>query len=222
LQSPLEFHAAITQMPPAAVEALVIALAEIAPELPGVFGVADTAARFAGCWAETLKVAATPVEGQRLYELGSLHLPTGISGRPRLAATTDTELVLRWLQGFQVDTGAPVASAPTVERRVSAGMVWLWEDDEPVSMAGFTPPTAGVSRVGLVYTPPEHRRHGYAAAATTAASQAALSAGADRCILFTQLANPQSNAIYKRLGYEPICENVRYRFGPYPSARVDD
>jgi len=83
LQSPLEFHAAITPMQSSAVEAFVAAFAEIAPDLPGVFAVSDTAARFAGCWAETLKVPATPVEGQRLYELGTLHPPSGVSGHHR-------------------------------------------------------------------------------------------------------------------------------------------
>ena len=72
---------------------------------------------------------------------------------------------------------------------------------------------ARVTRVGLVYTPPEHRRHGYAAACTAAVSQAALDAGAACCVLYTQLSNPQSNAIYRRLGYEPIQETVHYRFG---------
>lgn len=217
-QSPLEFHAAVTPMPPVAIEAFVAAFAEVAPELPGVFAVADTAARFAGCWAETLKVAATPVEGQRLYELRSLRPPSDISGHPRIASPRDTQLVLQWLEGFRAETGGPVASADTVARRVNSGVIVLWEEDEPVAMAGFTPPIAGVSRVGLVYTPPERRRNGYAAAVTTAASRQALSRGAGRCILFTQLDNPQSNAIYRRLGYEPIHENVRYRFTPPGSA----
>src|SRR5690242_8317710 len=47
-QSPLHFHAAITAMPNEGVDALVDALAETAPDLPGVAGDAASAARFAG------------------------------------------------------------------------------------------------------------------------------------------------------------------------------
>jgi predicted GNAT family acetyltransferase len=39
-----------------------------------------------------------------------------------------------------------------------------------------------------------------------------LAADADTCILYTQLGNPTSNAIYRAIGYEPVVEVVRYRF----------
>jgi predicted GNAT family acetyltransferase len=79
-------------------------------------------------------------------------------------------------------------------------------------MASHGQPAAGVSIIRLVYTPPEHRRKGYAAACTAAVSETALQAGAARCALYTQLANPQSNAIYRRIGYEPAAEYLRYEF----------
>lgn len=221
-QSPLDLHAALTPMPAPAVEAVASALSEIVPDLPGVFAAAETAARFAGCWAETRGVAATPVEGQRLYELVSLQEPRDVPGQALASSAADTELVLRWLMAFKSQTGGPAAAPDTVARRVGSGLIWLWDDEgpEPVAMAGVTPASAGVARVGPVYTPPEHRGHGYAAAVTCAATRAALSAGADRCVLFTQLHNPRANAIYRRLGYEPISENVRYRFAP-ASSRSD-
>ncbi len=92
--------------------------------------------------------------------------------------------------------------------------MWIWDDGEPGRDGGpHDRRSPGVTRVGLVYTPPDHRRRGYAAACTAAVTQVALDTGADRCILYTQLGNPQSNAIYRRLGYEPIQEMVHYRFG---------
>lgn len=81
----------------------------------------------------------------------------------------------------------------------------VWEvDDQIVSMAGPNLPTAGVVRVGLVYTPPEHRRHGYAAACVAAVSQRALDGGAIACSLLTDQANPTSNGVYRRIGYYPV------------------
>ena len=40
-----------------------------------------------------------------------------------------------------------------------------------------------------------------------------LDSDASSCLLFTQLSNPTSNAVYQRIGYEPVMEIVRYRFG---------
>jgi predicted GNAT family acetyltransferase len=212
-QSPLYFHASITPAPSDAVAALADAAAGSAPDLPGVSGEAATAAQFAGCWAERLKAPAAPVEGQRLYELGTLQHPDGVPGRLRRACDVDGDLLVAWMRGFEADTDGAAVAPDMLRRRIGKGLIWIWDLDEPVAMAALTAPLAGVTRVGLVYTPPEHRRHGYAAACTAAVSQAGLDAGAERCILYTQLTNPQSNAIYRRLGYEPIQETVHYRFG---------
>jgi hypothetical protein len=68
-QSPLTFHAAISPMSVPAVEAVVARLVEVAPDLPGVMGDADTASRFAGGWVAARNVGATPTEGQRCTSL---------------------------------------------------------------------------------------------------------------------------------------------------------
>jgi GNAT superfamily N-acetyltransferase len=217
-QSPLAFQAVLTAMPTHAIGTFVDRLAGAWPDIPGVFGPADTVSRFAGRWAETLRVGATPVEGQRLYGLDSLHAPTGVPGELRAATDDDTELILSWVQGFERDTGSSVATAESIRRRIGAGRIWIWDDRAPVAMATYTPVLAGVSRVGLVYTPPERRRRGYGAACTAAVTQQALDAGAERCVLYTQLHNPQSNAIYRRLGYRPVCEHLRYQFATGPGA----
>lgn len=85
----------------------------------------------------------------------------------------------------------------------------LWEDaGTPVSMAGFFRAIGSVSRVGPVYTPPQLRGRGYAAGVTHAVSEAAYAAGASEVLLFTDLANPTSNGIYRRLGYTPVEDRV--------------
>jgi predicted GNAT family acetyltransferase len=85
----------------------------------------------------------------------------------------------------------------------------FWETSgEAVAMAALTREVAGVVRVGEVYTPPAHRRRGYGGAVTTAVSQAGHAAGATAVVLFTDLANPTSNALYQRLGYRPLGDRV--------------
>lgn len=72
--------------------------------------------------------------------------------------------------------------------------------------------TASVVRVGPVYTPPGHRRYGYATSLIAALSSELRRRG-NRCILYTDLANPprtRSTALSDRA----VSEALRYRFDP--------
>jgi RimJ/RimL family protein N-acetyltransferase len=82
------------------------------------------------------------------------------------------------------------------------------DDTEPVSLAAMTGVIAGTARIGPVYTPPQFRGRGYGSGVTAAITQHAERQGAESVILFTDLANPTSNSIYRRLGYEPVEDRV--------------
>ena len=79
--------------------------------------------------------------------------------------------------------------------------------------------SAGMSRIGPVYTPPEHRRRGYAAAVTAAAARWAQDRGARHVLLYTDLANPTTNRLYPRLGFRPRYDAVELRFEPATDRR---
>jgi GNAT superfamily N-acetyltransferase len=214
-QSPPTFPATITPCAPAAVDALVDAIAGEGHVLSGVSGEVATAARFAGRWASRTKMPAAPAEGQRLYRLGTPVPPAPVGGALRLAGPDDRARLAQWIRDFAVDTGMPLhESDEAIDHRLSGRRWWIWEDaGEAVSSALASPVAAGVSRVGLVYTPPEHRRRGYAAACVAAIDDHILNVDRAVPILYTQLANPTSNAVYQRLGYEPVLEVLSYRFG---------
>ena len=65
-------------------------------------------------------------------------------------------------------------------------------------------------RIGPVYTLPAHRELGIGAA-VTAATRSAVSE-ADEVVLFTDSTNPTSNALYRRLGYEPAGKRTEVAF----------
>jgi predicted GNAT family acetyltransferase len=89
-------------------------------------------------------------------------------------------------------------------------------------MAGHTPPAEGSARIVAVYTPERHRGRGYAGAVTAAATRAAQRAGAREVVLFTDLANPVSNGLYRKLGYVGLRDYVELEFtAPIPSGRPD-
>ncbi len=186
------------------------------PICPGVVGDAAAAAAFAGRWTEVTGTGAEPREGQRLYRLGALRPPIGVDGSARRARPDDLDLLLAWWAGLAGDIGeAPPGpdGEEVISRRLAQGEIWLWDvDDRAVSMARLSAPAAGAVRVGFVYTPPERRRRGYAAASVAALSAHARSAGATECLLFTQLSNPTSNGVYRRIGFEAVGEILAYRF----------
>jgi GNAT superfamily N-acetyltransferase len=158
------------------------------------------AARFSAAWARVTGGSTAVRTRMRLFRLAGL-TPAAAPGAARLAGQADLGLVTAWHAEFAAETGTPVGR--TIDERLRDGGVTLWEDrGRPVAMASLTRPVAGVCRVGSVYTPPEHRRHGYGGAVTSAVSQQALDAGAE-VVLYTDLDNPTSNALYPRLGYRP-------------------
>jgi predicted GNAT family acetyltransferase len=91
--------------------------------------------------------------------------------------------------------------------------LYVWEDQEPVSMVGYAGPTPNGIRVSAVYTPPERRNRGYASAGVAALSQMLLDGGRRFCFLFTDLANPTSNRIYQQIGYRAVCDVDECKFG---------
>ncbi len=144
---------------------------------------------------------------QRVYRLGTLDPPAAVGGSARPARAADRRLLVAWLDRFQAEATpnrAGETSAATVDRRLPGGQLWLWcAGGRRLSLAGHSAAVAGVARVAPVSTPPEHRRHGYGAAITAAATAAALLEGARDVILYTDLGNPTSNSIYQAVGYRP-------------------
>ena len=67
-------------------------------------------------------------------------------------------------------------------------------------------------RIGPVYTPPEHRRRGYATTLVADLSAWLLERGHRACFLYTDLANPTSNRIYVEIGYERVCDAMEFVF----------
>jgi predicted GNAT family acetyltransferase len=197
-------------MPAIVSDAPVRALQELVGALngvPGVSGPADGMKAFAEAWRATTGGPAEVTSHRRLFRLAELAPPQPApEGSARLVTEADRELLVEWFTAFGEDVGEPVNvdSARAVDRRLANGELLLWEvDDVPVSLAGTTAPIAGVTRVAPVYTPRTLRGRGYAGAVTAAISRRGLDAGYE-VVLYTDMANPTSNALYQRLGYRPI------------------
>ena len=208
------YPALLTPLPAGAAPPLARALLALSHDPIGVTAEKQDAARFATAWTDLTGARARVVRRSRLFRLGTLTPLDRPAGVARVATAADRDLLSAWLTDFSVETGDPHGPPPgTVDDELSYGGLTLWEaGGNPVAVAGVRRPAAGVVRVGPVYTPPGQRRHGYAAAATVAVSQAALDAGAAGVVLFTDLASAASNGLYPRLGYQPVADRVMLSF----------
>ncbi len=192
---------------------VVDAIAAMEPPAVGLGGPPATVAAV----AEALGRQATSRMSERLFRLGELVAPVGVAGSANLAREQDAEWLGQWYTAFAREAFGrlPPGFDPMhmVQRGLRQSRCWVWSgpDGGPLSMAVAHPPVAGVSRIGPVYTPPEQRGRGYGSAVTAAASRDILDAGNLAC-LYTDVANPTSNNIYRALGYRPVFDRMTVRF----------
>jgi predicted GNAT family acetyltransferase len=164
--------------------------------------------------AAALVGRAELVSAQRLFRLGTLVTPQ-VPGAARTAEGDDAELLVAWSQAFAEEAGTgDLDIEAMVQERLALRSFVLWDDGGPRALAGHNHTAFGVTRVGPVYTPPEHPGRGYGGAATAAVSQRVQVHG--DVVLFTDLTNPTSNALYPRLGYVPVEDRAVLRMSGFP------
>lgn len=208
-------------------------VAAIGGELPGVTAALPEVDAFAAAWCPSRGLRPRIVVAQGIYRLERVRSVEGVAGAARPATRADRLLVGEWFRAFiaeaHPDGGPADADADTrLERALDARMsgggtssgVTLWEHaGEVVSLVGVGGETPNGIRIGPVYTPPERRGRGYASALTAAVSAQQLAAGRRFCFLYTDLANPTSNKIYRAIGYQHVCDSAEIVFEPAPDGR---
>lgn len=144
---------------------------------------------------------------QGFYVLTQVLPPPAVPGHLRPAHSHELAQIQDWTWAFLQEAlpddpeerGA--VDAHTAEK-IANGQIFVWDQaGEAVTMAAWQRPQHEGVCVSLVYTPPERRKQGLAAACVAALSQHLLDTGYRWCCLFTNLDNPTSNALYERLGY---------------------
>lgn len=98
---------------------------------------------------------------------------------------------------------APESARRLVDERLASGTFRIWNQVEDVAFAGFSVAGPHAARVGPVYTRPAFRANGYGAAIVGAIC-AELTQSGRQVFLVTDVAIATSNALYARLGFEPL------------------
>jgi predicted GNAT family acetyltransferase len=180
-------------------------------DLPGAVGPVDHVRAF---MAEREARGGPPAHlttSERIFRLSAVTPQPTVPGRSRVAEPADRAIVTNWLDAFMREALEEADPADVdamtdrwLARRGRTLHLWVDEGSGVVSLAGVGSVTPNGVRIGPVYTPPGARNHGYASALVATISQAQLDAGRRFCFLFTDLANPTSNHIYRTIGYEPV------------------
>jgi len=192
---------------------------QIGDDLPGLIGAVPEVDAFARAWCAHRRATARVVFEQGIFVLRQATPPPRTRGGLRDATEQDVELLVEWHDDFTREALGEDKPAEHHVRQVRArlssphaGYAFWKDEDRLVSLCGFGGLTPNGIRIGPVYTPPAYRGHGYATALTAEVSARLLARGRRFCFLYTDLANPTSNAIYERIGYVRICESKQLKF----------
>jgi uncharacterized protein len=204
----------LSRAPAMAIAILADYLARRRHELPGIVGPVETTGLFTTAWRKLSRQSIRPGRSLRIFQLDRVIPPPTPGGSFVEAAQEHFDLLVDWVRAFNIDAGETIPSDNRrfVEAALAEHRLHLWKDGQPVSLAACSGPTPHGVRINLVYTPPPLRNRGYASAAVAALSQELLDSGRRFCFLFTDLANPTSNSIYRKIGYHPVCDFREYLF----------
>jgi len=201
----------------AAVSCLIAGIAD-AP-VPGVIARRDMAIHFAQAYCSAKGLEYEIEMEQRIYELTEVSPNIPHIGTMRLADESDMYFLPYWLEAFysadaygKTTMNIPQDAETYLGRILQQKMFVLENEGKPVSIAGITREMQTACGVAQVYTPPYFRKKGYATSCVARLSQIILDRGFSKCVLYTDLANPTSNSIYQKIGYNPICDSVMLKF----------
>jgi len=211
----------VSRATPDAVSALADSLRAAGRTPGGINAPVETAEAFATAWLARAGGSTRVRMRARIHETTRAIQPAGVKGRFRQAEVAHRALLIGWRTAFMReavpgDPGeTPEATAEVVDRILRAGTAFFWVDGAtPVSMAVYGRTTRHGTCISGVFTPPEFRRRGFASACTAALAQCLLDGGKRQVCLFTDLANPTSNAIYATIGFRPVCDFLNLELLP--------
>ncbi len=185
--------------------------------VPGVMGPSTAVEDFVKRWTEATEARPRPGNNMRVHQLVSVNHTDSPPGRFRLAKARDLDVLTEWRITFLAEATPDNPenkdkAAEFVREQLAERRLYVWDNDGLGTMAAMTRPTRHGMSINSVYTPPQHRCHGYATSCVAELSRHILDSGKSFCFLYTDMANPTSNSIYAKIGYQPVCDVKEYRF----------
>ncbi|MCL2197792.1 MAG: GNAT family N-acetyltransferase [Defluviitaleaceae bacterium] len=201
----------------AALDTLIAGLISENITIPGVGTENSLALEFAERYTRATGKAHRINMKLRAYELNKVNPQPNQTNKIRLVNENDMDFFPFWVECMNYDFfETPIQINDDIEKYlhlINQKMCYILEDNGvPVTIAKANRPMLNVYGIAAVYTPPYFRRRGYATSCVAQLSQLLLDKGFKQCALNTDLANPISNSIYKKIGYTPVCDTLDIKF----------
>ncbi|ENQ3078224.1 GNAT family N-acetyltransferase [Bacillus cereus] len=187
-------------------------LAVAYPDVPGLIGEKQVVERLAEQLAGFQNKSIQIKMNQGVYGLKYVKKQAESNGIFRRVELKEKDLIEDWVYCFCEDVNLAITkeeAVHTAAELIESKRLFGWEvEGRLVSMAAVTRPTKRNITINFVYTPVAERKKGYAFNCVSELSQSMLDNGYEMTSLYTDLANPTSNKIYKEIGYKLIMESV--------------
>ncbi len=177
--------------------------------IPGILGPDKLALSFVQAWPSQAVIPWKLQRKQRVFQLDQVADIPYAAGKLRRAVSSDQQAIAAWLIDFHLEAIQEDISGSELEKAqqmIHSNRLYVWEDQEIVSMAASTRATQHGITINAVFTPTRFRKKGYASSCVASLSQQLLDQGYQFCSLFTDAANPTSNKIYQKIGYYEVAK----------------
>lgn len=186
------------------------------PTLPGIISSKTFSHRFAEEWAERQNRTYKIHMEQCIMACNQVNSILLSDGKLELARKDQKQVLTGWLLEFVEESNllpvvrdnAEIAILQAIENET----LYTWSiEGNPVSMVNKTRSTKNSIGINQVYTPKQYRNRGFASSSVHQLTEQLLKQ-LTSCILYTDLSNPTSNSIYKKIGYKPVAESSHILF----------
>jgi len=192
-------------------------------EISGILGFKKGAQVFNERWKVKKGKKSVLYMNERSYQLKEVNRDIQDRHLFESASEEDKELLISWGKEFikEIHVNAPheqilrniqrmeVIIPKSIQRK---DVFVLKASGTIVSIARTSRGTPNGQAITLVYTPPHFRYQGYATELVAKLCNLVLKSGKKFCYLFTDLANPTSNSVYMKIGFQPVIDVDEYRF----------
>ncbi|MHA6530823.1 GNAT family N-acetyltransferase [Paenibacillus sp. BAC0078] len=174
-------------------------------DFPGISAQPETAKTFAEvfCGAKGKLYHTNMI--LEAYQCPEVRRPAQVKGE-RIQAKAElipviAEFMLRFMEDAFGEKGQAEHFLKMAEEDVRSGNLYLWTvEGTPVSMAKITNRSARHGRINDVFTPRSHRKQGYASRLVAELSAQLLAEGLTP-VLYADGKNPDSNKVYRSIGF---------------------
>jgi GNAT superfamily N-acetyltransferase len=186
--------------------------------LPGISADPHTADLFAQLYSEARGIQHHSHMIMESYYCPEVKKPWNVEGTIQQAAEQHVETVAKYIAGFSEEahglTVEPESQISAAEALITTGNLYFWMvDNHPVTMANIAHRSPRHARINAVYTPPGSRKKGYASALVSELCSI-LESERLRPMLYADLKNPDSNKVYKNIGFVESGKIADIKFQP--------